>query len=99
MLRPVFVNDKDPLFAGIESQEQFNINVYPNPANTVLNVENPDFEDATLEILDLSGKVLYSDVLGFNNSINMSSYANGIYLVRVKGDKGRVGVQKILVQH
>lgn len=70
-------------------------NIYPNPTDDLVNVEVELKDGAayTIEMLDLSGRVIYSSVISsqeFNNAtyqINTSSFENGIYFVNVtEGD-------------
>lgn len=72
--------NKAAAIAAVQSE----ITVYPNPANSKLNVVA--HEAASIQILDMTGKnVVYSGELAANEKqeINVSDFANGIYLVRV----------------
>lgn len=68
-------------------------NVYPNPANEMITVEN--VENATIEVFNMLGKrmAVISDA-DFRNNIDMSAFAEGTYVVRVTGNKG-TGVRKV----
>lgn len=67
------------------------LNVYPNPAEDLLFIEMPeglDFEQGRLEIYATNGAVVYKQ--SFNKKhlfINTSSYAEGVYLVRISDGK------------
>lgn len=67
-----------------------NLNVLPSE-EIVLN------EEATLSIYDMSGKLLHNQTLPNRNSyqVNLSGYANGVYLVRISGN-GLVETTKIM---
>jgi len=65
-------------------------NVYPNPASEELTINAGGQEVNTVEMIDVSGRVVYSQ----NNStadnirINTSNFASGIYTVRVTTTTG-----------
>lgn len=61
-----------------------NILIFPNPTKTIFHVKGENISE--IEILNLSGSLIFK-----NNSttrIDMSSFKNGVYLVRIKeGDR------------
>lgn len=62
------------------------VKLYPNPANTELNVSTDEEldETATLKILNLEGKVMYIQAFQANpQSIDVSTYAPGFYYIQV----------------
>jgi hypothetical protein len=75
------------LSTGTIAENSMNINVYPNPAKDVANVnfELENNSDVTLTISDLSGKVVFTttenNVAAGKNSIVVSTagFANGVY--------------------
>jgi hypothetical protein len=78
--------------------------VYPNPATQLVNVEfnMNEPQNVTIELLSLQGNILSKDALNYfkgqyANTIDVSAFAKGIYLLRLKSDKG-TAVKKIVVQ-
>jgi hypothetical protein len=76
--------------AGIEDINNLNLHVYPNPTTDVVNVEFTSTEvgNAMLEIYDMIGKKVLDINLGIVNgkvikSINTSTYAKGVYNVKL----------------
>lgn len=66
-----------------------NIKVYPNPSkgNFTISLE----ENATITVNDMLGKIIYSaKVKSGNNTIDISNYQSGIYLLNVKNETGSV---------
>ncbi len=68
------------------------VSVYPNPANSNLNIAVSSKEDldVTVEILDMNGRVVIArnDQLTTGENIatfDVSNFANGLYFVRVAG--------------
>ncbi len=63
----------------------FGVKVFPNPTKGFINITGAD--NAQLFMYDQSGKCCYSSGID-NKSINMSDFPNGIYLLKIKTDKG-----------
>ncbi len=77
-------------------------NVYPNPANNVLNVV-PGYDDAILDvqITDVFGKSVFNDHLSLNSaetSIDISQFTAGIYTIRIKHEDGSTSNLKFVKQ-
>lgn len=62
-----------------------NISIYPNPASHVLNVELAENEiDGQITLVDLSGSVLLSKTIeGSQNSLDITTLADGFYVVKI----------------
>ena len=80
------------------------LSVYPNPASTVVNIgfTMTEPQNVEIELLSLQGATLHRDNLNYFkgqyfNTIDISSLAKGIYLLRLRSDKG-TSVKKIVVQ-
>ena len=66
-----------------ESIFENNITVYPNPTQNILNVKFNDFEK--LEVYNIMGQlILRSD----SETINVSDFENGVYVVKIYGKDG-----------
>ena len=83
---------------GIDSWLESSVSLYPNPAKEVVNVQctmnNVQWDGATVEVLDVYGKVV-RDVetrctTSLQTRINVSGLADGMYFVRVSTDRGVV---------
>lgn len=58
--------------------------IYPNPAHSLLFIENPYFENANLILSDIFGKNLNQQkILHGKNSLNISALKPGIYIIRL----------------
>jgi len=78
------------------------ISVYPNPAVDIINLELLGFEGnyVNIQILDLSGKLIYSELVAINSEkhqINTSILEIGSYVLEVIGkeQKDVFKIQKI----
>jgi uncharacterized repeat protein (TIGR02543 family) len=74
---------------GISEIESAGLKIYPNPTKDELRIESGNLAIKQIEVVDLSGKVIYQ----FNelrNQINVSALSQGIYFVKLDTDKGTV---------
>ena len=77
------------------------LNIYPNPTDTILNIELPDVNKRyDVSIYDLNGKKLVDET--FNHSptgqINISQLQKGTYIVRCASKKGFLASSKFIVK-
>jgi hypothetical protein len=71
--------------------------IYPNPSNGQFEVRFSTATDGSLEILDLTGKVVYAKNFNTNvEAVNANFLQNGIYLVKVSAN-GITQVSKISI--
>lgn len=73
------------------------VSIYPNPVNDKLYINTFDQSNLTLQILDISGRILLSKQLqkGINVS-DISQYVEGIYIAKILNNGASVRVEKIL---
>ena len=79
----ISVNENEPLLN--------KINIYPNPTNNqiIVDLGIAPSKNTTLEVMDLVGKTLHSQILSTTKTkINLSNYSQGVYLVKVTNDRG-----------
>jgi hypothetical protein len=57
-----------------------NLNLYPNPSNSSIYL-NTDFTISNIEVFDLTGRKY--DIGWKSNSLDISSLADGVYIVKV----------------
>ncbi len=78
----IIVATEDPVFD--------NINVFPNPANDILNIGFDEDFTGLIEIIDIPGRVILSNYQKVKNILqfDISSLAKGIYYIKLKTDKG-----------
>lgn len=83
---------------GIDHDKPFvNVNVYPNPANQIVNISAENIE--TIKVLNITGQVIENMMVNKNNAqINIANYPAGIYIMQVKTDKG-VFVKEFMVNN
>lgn len=100
MMRPVFKSDKDYLLTAEEAEPMLAVSVYPNPTRAEVNIVGLDLlDEVTVEVLDLSGRRLFSDAAFKSQSIDLSSYDSGIYLLRISDNNtGAMTTERIVLQ-
>ena len=74
---------------GIPSFELDAIKVYPNPTKNVLNISNTLNSNLQLSVYDINGRLLLNKNCDQEmNTIDISTFSNGMYLLRMKTDFG-----------
>jgi hypothetical protein len=79
--------------SGLDSWLDGSVNLYPNPANEVINVECTinNVQVTNMEVYDVYGKLINTVIVNENPTrINVSNLANGMYFVRVTTEEGMV---------
>ena len=64
--------------------------VFPNPTQSVFNIENSELNIQSIELYDISGRYLKSiqDCNKSTISIDLTPFSNGIYFAKIKSSKG-----------
>ncbi len=76
---------------------QNNISVFPNPSNGVFSVSVPSAKTYTLEVTDLTGRVIRTENVKGNTQLDLSGNAKGVYMLKITSE-GISGIQKLIVQ-
>lgn len=86
-------------YVGIkESANYLKVNAYPNPANSILNVELNSNENAVISIVNLIGQTV--KVINTNNTFNtiqISDLTSGMYMLKVE-QAGKTYTSKVVVK-
>lgn len=78
-------------YVGVDEENSYsNVGLYPNPNNGIfyLNVEDKETKKFIVEIYNITGSLIstntYESNIGkINKKIDLSSYVNGVYLVKI----------------
>jgi hypothetical protein len=86
----------------IENINRKNIKIYPNPAsnNTTIEFENGIFENASIELYDLTGQIVFIETIETGSSkhqINLNGINAGFYYCKVINNGLMLGEQKIVI--
>ncbi|HPS74406.1 MAG TPA: T9SS type A sorting domain-containing protein [Bacteroidales bacterium] len=80
----------------------FMFSVYPNPASSFFRISLGHSDSATdlqVDIFNITGMKVFSDRFSDGKAIEISSLTNGIYLVRISGDKSGPVVKPLVIVH
>ena len=77
---------------GVDENKAQTFSVYPNPANTFVNIAGEDIDNIC--IYNAIGEKMLSTN---EQCINVSNFANGLYLVRVVFKNGESSTQNLLI--
>lgn len=76
--------------------DEFNCQVYPNPAQNILNISAvlPNLELIQIRLVDMRGGIVFQDMHGkqtfIQKSIDVSDLAKGLYILQIQAGKHQV---------
>lgn len=77
-----FGTDGFIVILGVNSNELEAVSIYPNPATTILNIQNT--ENASIEVYNILGQSLFSKTnISLNEQVNVSHLIEGTYFVKI----------------
>ncbi len=79
----------------VEQLIKMDVLLYPNPASQIVNIKpNDGIIITSVDVYDMSGKKIGMELS--NNSLNVSSLADGVYLLNIFSDTGSVTKRLII---
>lgn len=76
------------------------ISVSPNPATDYVSINLGNTETANLRVVDVLGKVVYSDVInGGQKTISLNDFKNGVYIIVIDAPGIKTLNKKLIVRH
>lgn len=72
------------------------VTVYPNPATDVINIAATDVDIASVELMALTGAVVYKS--NATTAINVSELSKGLYILKLETATGEVSTQKVMIK-
>ena len=86
---------------GIDYTDKLQFKAFPNPAyDQVTVLLTGQFENATLTLSDVTGKLIFEQELENNHPLyhlNLTDYRAGVYLLTVRLEDGTVRTEKLIV--
>ena len=72
----------------VSSVDGFSINnaisAYPNPSSGIINFNLPQGKTYSINIIDVTGKLMYSSIINqSNNMVDLSVFGKGLYIVKI----------------
>lgn len=90
----------DPcLFSAIHenNREKFEFEVYPNPAADKIRISSSAFQKTKLNITDLTGTFLYSDIFDETITVNSKHFQSGMYFITLINENGISATKRIVI--
>jgi hypothetical protein len=86
---------------GISEVSLSNINIYPNPTQGLINVENKNTSEILTQILvaDINGNVISAPYFtnGKTTEINLGEEAKGVYILTLRSQSGKELHRKVVL--
>jgi hypothetical protein len=83
----------------VSESNEMTLDVFPNPANDVLNISINGSSDAVVSIMDLNGKVVLREMLSSSsNRLNIDHLEQGIYMLSVSVNETIIATEKVVVR-
>lgn len=85
---------------GISAVEKSQFTVYPNPANTAVNISTENAHLVSGKLIAASGQLLEVFKIESTavNTVELESYSNGIYLLILEDTKGNTYFEKLMIR-
>ncbi len=76
--------------SGIAAEIASSVSVFPNPSEGLFHIENQFNEDIVMTVVSPSGEILGEYVIeaGSETDLNLTGYASGLYLAKLKTSRG-----------
>jgi Secretion system C-terminal sorting domain len=93
----LYLDDIDvDMTAGVENRSNIEIEIYPSPANNILNISYNDMQK--VEVYNIVGQKIYSKEVSSNNTtINTTNFENGTYVLSITTASQAVISNKFIV--
>ncbi len=98
MMRPIF--GKKIMVIGVDelTTNNFDFEMFPNPAKNYLTVRLPFQKTVQMQVLDLVGKVLIDKKIEGENTISTENLTSGMYLLRIISPNNFSSVKKFIIE-
>ncbi|KRD11365.1 hypothetical protein ASE21_06555 [Flavobacterium sp. Root901] len=77
-------------------KENKTFSIWPNPVKNTLNINSLNESNYSIKIYDLLGRLIYTKE-NVNNSIDVSSFRSGLYLIKIKAENGEASQKFIKI--
>jgi len=98
-LDDILVIENTDITFGVEDENDFLGQVYPNPATNYVNVKFDAnlYHNARVEMINSNGQVIYTaNLVEANTRLDLQDVAAGVYYVKITADEGSM-VEKVVV--
>ncbi|MEX2380153.1 MAG: T9SS type A sorting domain-containing protein [Vicingaceae bacterium] len=100
MIRPLYRKSNWGVGLNENAAKTLQWSVFPNPAKDEINIDFAEKVDLSrIQLIDMSGRVFWETTKTLQRKVNVASYPNGIYILRVIDDRGVAAHKKIIISH
>ena len=78
--------------------ESNEVSVFPNPANESFSIETNTSEKQTLQVFDISGRMVLSQTIQEKASIDVSALNSGMYTLSIQGETGYINKRLVILK-
>lgn len=83
--------------ASLDEEAMAGISVYPNPSEGVITVTNNNGFNNSIEVIDVTGKVVETKTVETETSFDLSAHGAGVYMVKISNDHGSK-VERVVIK-
>lgn len=96
----LFIVLPEPLTSVSDLKENSAVSVYPIPSlgEVTIDFSETDFKAPWIELLDMNGRLIYSQNLQTNGRIDLSEHGSGVYLLKLFDGDASISSQRILIR-
>ena len=80
-----------------ETKGKLGITFYPNPSNGLVYFSGITSSNATISLLDVSGKIIFKGSIGSDQNVDLTGISSGLYLIKIS-DNNTSSIQKIVLK-
>lgn len=92
-----FANDCEILSVNEKTKQSINLSLFPNPAAGYINIEAANtINRMSLSVFDVLGREMHRGNLQNATKIDISTWADGIYMVHVKDEQGNISISRFM---
>lgn len=85
------------LITDLNELSENGIAVYPNPSNGTFTLQMANITAAEVQVMDITGKVVYHNTVQSNDQISVNHVEDGLYFIRITDvASGAVSVKKLI---
>lgn len=90
-----FANDCEILSIDEKGKQSINLSLFPNPADGYINIESANtINRMSLLVFDILGREMHRGNLQNATKIDISTWADGIYMVHVNDEQGNISINR-----
>lgn len=90
----VALGNENQVFIGLDEFQEIETNIYPNPANDFIIIDNKENYNVSVDLYDENGK--HFELPMTLNNIDIRSLASGVYFLEVEFDNGKKKTVKFI---